>query len=108
MLTGSFFMLQVYIGCFPAAAYPTLIALIVLTLFHGGLDLVRDRVGARVGRYADEKLSIRAFDALVRRPPKTRADGDGLQPLRELDRGRGYLSGGRRHCLRWFRSRRAP
>src|SRR5262249_10461942 len=33
-------------------------------------------------------------DALVRLPLKTRADGDGLQPLRDLDQVRGFLSGG--------------
>ncbi|WP_449382035.1 type I secretion system permease/ATPase [Bradyrhizobium sp. UFLA05-112] len=98
MLTGSFFMLQVYDRVLPGRSIPTLIALMalatVLYLFQGGLDLVRSRISARVGRYLDEKLSIRIFDALVRLPLKTRADGDGLQPLRDLDQVRGFLSGG--------------
>jgi ATP-binding cassette subfamily C protein len=98
MLTGSFFMLQVYDRVLPSRSIPTLIALCglatVLYLFQGGLDLVRSRISARVGRYLDEKLSIRLFDALVRLPLKTRADGDGLQPLRDLDQVRGFLSGG--------------
>jgi ATP-binding cassette subfamily C protein len=98
MLTGSFFMLQVYDRVLPGRSIPTLIALMalatVLYLFQGGLDLVRNRISARVGRYLDEKLSIRVFDALVRLPLKTRADGDGLQSLRDLDQVRGFLSGG--------------
>ncbi|MDA9409923.1 type I secretion system permease/ATPase [Bradyrhizobium sp. CCBAU 45384] len=98
MLTGSFFMLQVYDRVLPGRSIPTLIALMalatVLYLFQGGLDLVRSRISGRVGRYLDEKLSIRVFDALVRMPLKTRADGDGLQPLRDLDQVRGFLSGG--------------
>jgi ATP-binding cassette subfamily C protein len=98
MLTGSFFMLQVYDRVLPGRSIPTLIALMVLAtvlyLFQGGLDLVRSRISTRVGRHLDEKLSIRVFDALVRLPLKTRADGDGLQPLRDLDQVRGFLSGG--------------
>lgn len=98
MLTGSFFMLQVYDRVLPGRSIPTLVALIVLAtvlyLFQGGLDFVRGRISVRVGRYLDEKLSARIFDALVRIPLKTKADGDGLQPLRDLDQVRGFLSGG--------------
>lgn len=98
MLTGSFFMLQVYDRVLPGRSIPTLIALMVLAtvlyLFQGGLDLVRGRISARVGRYFDERLGVRIFDALVRLPLKTRADGDGLQPVRDLDQLRSFLSSG--------------
>jgi PrtD family type I secretion system ABC transporter len=98
MLTGSFFMLQVYDRVLPGRSIPTLVALMVLAtvlyLFQGGLDLVRSRISGRVGRYFDEKLGGRVFDALVRLPLKTRGDGDGLQPLRDLDQVRSFLSGG--------------
>ncbi len=98
MLTGSFFMLQVYDRVLPARSIPTLVALmvlaIVLYLFQGGLDLVRSRISVRIGRYFDERLGVRVFDALVRLPLKTRGDGDGLQPLRDLDQVRSFLSGG--------------
>ncbi|MCP2124645.1 UNVERIFIED_ORG: ATP-binding cassette subfamily C protein [Bradyrhizobium japonicum] len=98
MLTGSFFMLQVYDRVLPGRSIPTLIALLVLAavlyLFQGGLDFVRSRISARVGRYFDERLGIRIFDALVRLPLKTRADGDGLQPVRDLDQVRSFLSSG--------------
>lgn len=98
MLTGSFFMLQVYDRVLPGRSIPTLIALMVLAitlyLFQGGLDLVRSRISLRIGRYMDERLGIRVFDAIVRLPLRTKADADGLQPLRDLDQVRSFLSGG--------------
>jgi PrtD family type I secretion system ABC transporter len=98
MLTGSFFMLQVYDRVLPGRSIPTLVALLVLAtvlyMFQGGLDLVRTRISARIGRYFDEKLGVRVFDAVVRLPLKTRGDGDGLQPVRDLDQVRSFLSGG--------------
>ena len=98
MLTGSFFMLQVYDRVLPGRSIPTLVALMalatVLYMFQGGLDLVRSRISARIGRHFDERLGHRVFDALVRLPLKTRGDGDGLQPLRDLDQVRSFLSGG--------------
>jgi PrtD family type I secretion system ABC transporter len=98
MLSGSFFMLQVYDRVLPGRSIPTLVALLVLVivlyLLQGGLDLVRGRISGRIGRYFDEKLGLRVFEALVRLPLKTRGDGDGLQPLRDLDQVRSFLSGG--------------
>jgi|tagenome__1003787_1003787.scaffolds.fasta_scaffold20958174_2 PrtD family type I secretion system ABC transporter len=98
MLTGSFFMLQVYDRVLPGRSVPTLFALlalaIVLYVFQGGLDLVRSRISARVGRYLDETLGLRVFDAMVRLPLKSRGDGDGLQPLRDLDQVRSFLASG--------------
>lgn len=98
MLTGSFFMLQVYDRVLPGRSIPTLIALMALAtmlyVLQGGLDLVRSRISVRVGRYLDETLGLRVFDALVRLPLKTRGDGDGLQPLRDLDQVRSFLASG--------------
>ena len=50
---------------------------------------VRGSVG-----YLDAELGERVYDALVRLPLKTRGDGDGMQPLRDLDSVRGFLSSG--------------
>src|SRR3984893_13997659 len=98
MLTGSFFMLQVYDRVLPGRSVPTLIALLVLALalyvLQAGLDLVRNRISVRVGRYLDETLGLRVFDAMVRLPLKTRSDGDGMQPLRDLDQVRSFLASG--------------
>nr|QIO98929.1 type I secretion system permease/ATPase [Bradyrhizobium symbiodeficiens] len=96
MLNGSFFMLQVYDRVLPGRSIPTLVALLALVtmlyVLQGGLDLVRSRISLRIGRYLDERLGLRVFDALVRLPLKTRGDGDGLQPLRDLDQVRSFLS----------------
>ena len=98
MLTGSFFMLQVYDRVLPGRSIPTLVALLflatVLYAFQGGLDLVRNRISSRIGRYFDETLGGRVFNSMVRLPLKTRGDGDGMQPLRDLDQVRSFLSGG--------------
>jgi PrtD family type I secretion system ABC transporter len=98
MLTGSFFMLQVYDRVLPGRSVPTLIALLALAVmlyvFQGALDLIRNRISVRVGRHLDETLGLRVFDAMVRLPLKARGDGDGLQPLRDLDQVRSFLAGG--------------
>jgi PrtD family type I secretion system ABC transporter len=98
MLTGSFFMLQVYDRVLPSQSVPTLVGLGLLAtaLFglQGALELIRSRVNVRIGAHLDQTLSSRVYDALVRLPLKTRGDGDGLQPLRDLDYVRGFLSSG--------------
>lgn len=98
MLTGSFFMLQVYDRVLPSQSVPTLVGLAVLAtalyILQGALELIRSRVNVRIGAHLDQTLSSRIYDALVRLPLKTRGDGDGLQPLRDLDYVRSFLSGG--------------
>jgi PrtD family type I secretion system ABC transporter len=98
MLTGSFFMLQVYDRVLPGRSIPTLIALMALAtmlyVFQGALDLIRSRISVRIGRHLDETLGLRVYDAMVRLPLKTRGDGDGLQPLRDLDQVRSFLASG--------------
>jgi ATP-binding cassette, subfamily C, type I secretion system permease/ATPase len=98
MLTGPFFMLQVYDRVLPSRSLPTLVGLAILATtlfaFQGAIDLIRGRINDRIGRFLDETLSSRVYDALVRLPLKARGDGDGLQPLRDLDQVRGFLSSG--------------
>ena len=98
MLTGSFFMLQVYDRVLPSRSVPTLVGLAILAtalyVLQGTLELIRSRVNVRIGAHLDQTLSARVYDALVRLPLKTRGDGDGLQPLRDLDYVRSFLSGG--------------
>ena len=98
MLTGSFFMLQVYDRVLPSQSVPTLVGLAILAtalyVLQGALELIRSRVNVRIGAHLDQTLSSRVYDALVRLPLKTRGDGDGLQPLRDLDYVRSFLSGG--------------
>ncbi len=98
MLTGSFFMLQVYDRVLPSRSVPTLIALLalaaILYVFQGALDLVRTRISGRIGRFLEETLGHRVYDAVVRMPLKTRGDGDGLQPMRDIDQVRTFLASG--------------
>jgi ATP-binding cassette subfamily C protein len=96
MLTGSLFMLQVYDRVLPSRSVPTLVGLIVIVAvlyaFQGVLDMLRGRVLVRIGRSLDERLNADVYRTLVQLPLKTRGGADGLQPLRDLDQLRGFLS----------------
>lgn len=97
-LTGSVYMLQVYDRVIPSHSVPTLIGLSILAavLYAGQflLDLARSRILLRIGRSLDEKLSGRIFRITARLPLTRRAGCEGLQPLRDLEQVRGFLSGG--------------
>jgi PrtD family type I secretion system ABC transporter len=97
MLTGALFMLQVYDRVLPSRSVPTLVGLVVLALalfsFLGVLDLLRARLLTRIGGYLDEKLSPKIYEAVVRMPLRSVRQGDGLQPIRDFDQIRSFLSG---------------
>jgi len=97
MLTGAVFMLQIYDRVLPSGSIPTLVALAVLAggLFavQGVLDLIRSRILVRIGASLDNALSSRVYDTVVRVPLNLGSRGDGLQPLRDLDSVRAFLSG---------------
>lgn len=97
MLTGSFYMLEVYDRVLPSGSVPTLIGLTILAttlfVFLGIIDLIRSRVLVRIGASLDDALSERVFDALVRLPLKAGTRSDGMQSLRDLDALRSFLSG---------------
>ena len=97
MLSGAFFMLQIYDRVLPSRSVPTLVALVILVgllyAFLATLDIIRSRLLVRTGRTIDDAMSPRVYDAIVRAPLKLRCKGDGLQPLRDLDAVRGFLSG---------------
>ena len=96
MLTGAFFMLEVYDRVLPSRSMPTLIGLVVLAgiLFsaQGLLDWIRGRLLVRIAAVLDESLSSRIYDTIVRLPLRTSSRGDGLLPLRDLDSVRAFLS----------------
>ena len=104
MLTGSIFMLEIYDRVLPSRSVPTLIGLIVLAgglyVAHGVLDLIRGRILVRIGasaRRGPQRPRLRHPG-----PPAAegRQAGDGLQPLRDLDNVRTFLSGGAGRALR--------
>jgi ATP-binding cassette subfamily C protein len=96
MLTGSVFMLQVYDRVLPSRSVPTLFALlaIVVALYalQGSLDAIRMRMLVRVARVLDDRVGVQVYEAIVRLPLRTQNRGDGLQPLRDLDQVRSFLS----------------
>ena len=97
-LTGPIFMLQVYDRVVPSKSIPTLLGLaLITTLLYGALgffDQLRARVLIRVGAYVDEVIHPKVFKAVVTLPLRTAMPGDGLQPLRDLDQIRNFISGG--------------
>ena len=96
MLTGSFFMLEIYDRVLPSRNVATLIGLSVLVVilyaFQGTIDIIRGRINVRMGRFLDAALSQHVYKAIVQMPLKARGDGDGMQPLRDLDTVRSFLS----------------
>ncbi|MBN9596895.1 MAG: type I secretion system permease/ATPase [Afipia sp.] len=96
-LTGSFFMLEIYDRVLPSRSIPTLVGLIVLAgglyMVQGILDLIRGRILIRIGSTLDEMLSRRVYDVVVRMPLFAGNRSEGIQPLRDLDNVRSFLSG---------------
>ena len=95
-LTGSLFMLEVYDRVLPSRSVPTLVGLALLasglSLAQGVLDLIRSRILGRIGTSIDEALNARVFDTIVRLPLMVGGRNEGLQPLRDLDNVRSFLS----------------
>ena len=96
-LTGSFYMLQVYDRVLPSRSVPTLVGLSVLMaalyIGNGLLDFFRVRVMSRVGVKIDNELREKVFTAVQLLPLRARGSSDGLQPVRDLDQIRQFLSG---------------
>lgn len=97
MLTGAVFMMEIYDRVLPSRSVPTLVALCIIaaTLFValGVLDSIRSRIMVRIGASLDEKLSARVYETLIRLPLRAGGRSDALQPLRDLDNLRAFLSG---------------
>lgn len=97
MLTGPFFMLQVYDRVLASRSIPTLVALLMLAImlyaFQGVLDLIRSRLLVAVSVKLDRNLRDIAFELMstvrLRRGP----EGNAQQPVRDLDQLRQFLSG---------------
>lgn len=96
-LTGSMFMMEVYDRVLPSRSVPTLIGLLVLAMtlyiFQGLMDALRGRLLARVGARLDQTMSDRIYGTVMRLPVQAPKRGASIQPLRDLDAVRSYLSG---------------
>jgi PrtD family type I secretion system ABC transporter len=97
MLTGSLYMLEVYDRVLPSRSVPTLVGLSILTatlfIFQALLDLTRGRLLVRIGNQLDFALGPRIYDLIVRLPLRSRQGSDSIQPVRDLDTIRSFLSG---------------
>src|SRR5688500_14413978 len=97
MLSGSLYMLQVYDRVLSSRSISTLvgISLILLAAYvlQGSLDTLRSKMLARVGARFDEILSGRIFDLVATLPLRGAKQSDSMQPVRDLDNIRGFLSG---------------
>ncbi|MXQ11387.1 type I secretion system permease/ATPase [Microvirga makkahensis] len=96
-LTGSVYMLQVYDRVLSSRSIPTLVGLSLLALaayaLSGGLDMLRGRMLARIGARFDEILAPRVFDLVATMPLKGAKTSESMQPIRDVDTIRGFLSG---------------
>ena len=96
-LTGSLFMLEVYDRVLPSRHLATLAGLCAIAatlfIFQGFLDFLRGRILTRVGLHLDQSLHDRVYNIIVRMPVSARGSTDSLQPLRDLDQVRSFVSG---------------
>jgi ATP-binding cassette subfamily C protein len=96
-LTGAIYMLQVYDRVIPSRSIPTLIGLTVILVLmfaaNGILDVLRTRILSRIAVRLDETLRETLFNAVQLLSLRAGGETDGLQPVRDLDRLRGFLSG---------------
>lgn len=97
MLTGAIYMLQIYDRVLPSRHVPTLIALSVLAaclfIALGLFDFIRSRILIRMASRLDETLCERVFETIVKMPLRAGTKNDGLQPSRDLDTIRSFMSG---------------
>ncbi|WBT37873.1 MULTISPECIES: type I secretion system permease/ATPase [Hyphomicrobium] len=97
VLTGSLYMLQVYDRVLPSRSVPTLIGitilLVVLYAAFGALDFARIRTLSRIGLGIDRQLRARVMEAVLVVPIRAKQGADALQPVRDLDQIRSFLSG---------------
>ncbi|MEO0618513.1 MAG: type I secretion system permease/ATPase [Pseudomonadota bacterium] len=96
MLTGPFFMLQVYDRVLASRSLPTLVALCILVValyfFMALLDVLRSRIVARAGLRLDDQLAPRVIDAMMFHAAN-KTPNVGSVPARDLDTVRSFVSG---------------
>ena len=97
MLTGALYMLQLYDRVLTSRSMATLVAisLIALAAFsvQGILDAVRAKMMVRIGARFDELISNHAFDAVTRLALRGAPPGAAVQPVRDVENIRAFLSG---------------
>lgn len=96
MLTGSIYMLQVYDRVLSSKSIPTLVgvSLIVLAAYalQGFLDAMRLRILVRIGAAFDQHLFPLVARATMRLPLRGGNLNEAMQPMRDLEAVRNFLS----------------
>ena len=97
MLTGPVFMLQIYDRVLASGSVQTLVVLgglvAGLYIFYGLLEGIRARVLTRLGQRLDAQLSGTTFDVSSALPLILGRRADRLDPMRDLETVRQFLSG---------------
>ncbi len=97
MLTGSLYMLQIYDRVLVSQSVDTLIGLSLIALLafvlQGFLDTLRGRMLARIGADFSQELAPRVYDIASRLPLAAGAAAERVDPVKELDSIRAFLSG---------------
>ena len=97
-LTGSIYMLQIYDRVLSSRSISTLIGLSLIIAcglcpLRAASTCCAAKMLARIGARFDELLSRRVFDLVATMPLKGAKQAESLQPIRDLDQIRGFLSG---------------
>ncbi|MGX1743778.1 type I secretion system permease/ATPase [Bosea sp. NPDC055353] len=96
-LGSSLYMLEIYDRVLPSRSIPTLVGLtlliVMLYVFYALFDILRGRLLLRIGGALDEGLNGKVFQAILSGPLRAKSAGEGLQPMRDLDQVRAFLSG---------------
>ncbi|CAM9714402.1 unnamed protein product, partial [Phaeothamnion confervicola] len=96
MLAGPLYMLQIYDRVLAARSVPTLVALTVFLVgayaFQGALDIIRTRIVVRAGALLDRQLGASVHAAVVKIANQSSNARDPIQPVRDLDQIRSFLS----------------
>ncbi len=98
MLTGAIFMMQVYDRVLASQSVPTLIVLSIIAVvayaFQGWLDILRSRLLMLVGERVEATVAPQVHAAVLELPLRSqRSPGETLQPFRDLETIRSFISG---------------
>lgn len=89
-------MLQVYDRVIPGRSLPTLFGLGIIAaslyLFQGILEVIRSMLLIRIGTSVDEQIAPAMIASLIDGPARIGASVNLLQPLRDVDAVRNFLS----------------
>ena len=96
-LSSSIYMLQVYDRVIPSHSVATLvglsIAMLILFIAYGVLDVIRARLMGRIAIRVDRDLRQRVIGLVLTLPLRSGGSVDPIQPVRDLDQIRGFLAG---------------